>query len=274
MSATFSVTLVALQPDGQRASLDFGENAVGQMAVDELRQLLERFRVVDPLELITADPEIIIENRRTKFSVRSGEGKLYLRDQSKYDEPTLALSSSEILAELDGSAKAERIRRGAEVAEREAAARAVLAETEAVAAPVERSPSMLKRGHRAGLAAVGTCLLAYLVFALWPAASLAGATNFELLTEEKEIARLRADIAGVYMAGSRPGDHGIALTADGAIRLFALNAKAPPSQLRGTFQLGRSDGQLCLRTQQAGGLIRFTGPETLTFGTETYQRIR
>ena len=274
MSATFSVTLVALQPDGQRASLDFGENALGQMAVEELRQLLERFRVVDPIELVTADPEIIIENQRTKFVVRAGEGKLYLRDQSKYDEPTLALSSSEILAELDGSAKAERVRRGAEVAEREAAARAALAETEVVVAPVERSPSVLKPGHRAALAGVGACLLAYMVFALWPAPSIAGATNFELLTEEKEIARVRADVVGVYMAGSRPGDHGIALTADGAIRLFVVNAKAPPSQIRGTFQLGRSDGQLCLRTQQAGSLIRVTGPDTLTFGSELYQRLR
>ena len=275
MSTTFSITLVALQPDGAHASVDFGKNAMGEMPAEQVRQLLERFRMVDPIELVSADPEIIIENRRTKFVVRAGEGKLYLQDQSKFNELTLALSSSEIVAELDGSAKTERSRRASEAKEREAAALAALTETEQAIAPVEQHPpSALGPICRSGLVIIAICLLAYITFSLWRTVSIEDNTNFEPLTEEKEIARHRADIVGVYMTGSRPGDHGIALTADGAIRLLTLNANTPPSQIQDTFQLGRSDRQLCLRTHQPGGMIRFTGPDTLTFCQESYHRLR
>jgi hypothetical protein len=275
MSATFSITLVALQPDGGRASVDFGQKAVGQMAAEELRQLLERFRTLDPIELVTADPEIIIEHRRAKFVVRAGEGKLYFQDRSKFDELTLALTSSEIVAELDGTAKAERSRRVDEAKEREVAALAELKQTESAMAPVElHPPSVLGRRCRVGLVVVTIWLLAYIGFLRWRTVSIEGNANFEPLSGEQEIARHRAEIVGVYMTGSQPGDHGIALTADGTIRLFTLNPKSPPSQIQDTFQLGRSVQQLCLRTHQPGGMIRFTDPDTLTFCQESYHRLR
>src|SRR5689334_14769362 len=224
MSGKFSVTLVALEADGSRANAELGENRLGDVPAEELQQLLERFRVIDPIELVTADPEIIIENRRSKFVVRAGEGKLYLQDKSKFDDPTLALTSAEILAELDGSAKADRIRRANEAKEREVAALAAEREAQPIIVPVvQQPPSALGASHRAGLAAVAACLLGYIGFSLWPSAGAAESElNFELLTDAKEVTRLRTEVVGVYMTGSQPGDHGIALTADGAVRFFTL----------------------------------------------------
>ena len=79
---------------------------------------------------------------------------------------------------------------------------------------------------------------------------------------------------GAYMTGTEPGQHGIVVLGSGKLELFQVNARGGPGTVYATYLLGRKDGELCLATDQPGGLITVTNRESLEFCGETYKRIR
>ena len=76
------------------------------------------------------------------------------------------------------------------------------------------------------------------------------------------------------MTGTEPGQHGIVVLGSGKLELFQVNARGGPGTVYATYLLGRKDGELCLATDQPGGLITVTNRESLEFCGETYKRIR
>jgi hypothetical protein len=88
-----------------------------------------------------------------------------------------------------------------------------------------------------------------------------------------EIDGLRAALAGVYLTGSQPGHHGLALTTSGELRMFELQAVEAPRLLLAGYTLGRAGGNVCLLTDQPGGRIVQTSPTTLDYCGEVYRRV-
>ena len=261
------ITLVNLDAGATHASSATGTQGLGELPPADVLALLQRFRALDSIENVEADPEIVLEMRRRKFVVRTGKGKLYLSNPRNLLEPTLELTPEEIIAEIDGSAETARTRAPAAIA--------MEASDETDFVPTAPpTVSRLRAPHRIVLGAAAVGLAGYLIYASLSGEALAPAPVFEPITDAKEIDAAHEDLAGVYMTGAQAGHHGIALNADGTMKLFQLNAGGPPSLIQDTFHLGRSGGQFCVLSSQPGGAMQFAGRDSLTFCGETYHRLQ
>ena len=272
--AVFSITLVNLQSDASRASPDFGRKVVDNISAEELRLLFERFCAIDPIQNVEAEPEIIVEYRRKQSIVSTGQRKLYLRSARRTDEPVLVFTPQDIIAELDGSAMTART-------QRTVPARADYASNESANTSESTLPNLeppptavLRAGHRVALVALALGLLGYLGSSVLNVQSTAVKPAFVPIKNGPETEKLAKELAGVYMTGLQPGEHGLALTASGTITFFQVNALNAPNRILDTFVFGRVGEQLCLLSHQPGGIIRFEVPDSLVFCGETYRRLR
>ncbi|MCX6953393.1 MAG: hypothetical protein NTV51_14675 [Verrucomicrobia bacterium] len=262
----FRTTLTNLDLEAAHASPDYGKECLGELAAHEVVVLLDRFCQLDPAENARAEPEIVFESRRSKYVVRTGMGQLHVYDPRRPLEPALVLTALQLLAELDGTAAAARTRPPFPLADDP--------QPEPTLPFVQPKPvSALRVWHRVTLSAATILLTGYLVYTPRSAASPGPAEAFEPIAHEPEAETTRSAMAGVYMTGSQAGHHGIALAADGTMKLFQLNAQSTPSLIRDTFRVGRIDGKIAVLGHQPGGAMRLTDPTTLTFCGETYRRI-
>jgi cobyrinic acid a,c-diamide synthase len=261
----FRATLINWERETAQAALEMPPRPLGLLSSDEVRELLEQFRALDPLQNAEADPEVHLEVRRHKHVVRTGQGRLFLYDPRNSLDPALVLTAEEIIAELDGSAAAARTRAPF--------MSPALPEELAPVASAPRPVSPLRPHPRAVLAGASLCLAGYLAYAQFSAEWAAPVVAFEPLTDASQIEAHRASLEGVYMTGAQPGHHGIALAADGTMKLFQLNPQGPPSLIQDTYRVGRTDGTLSVRGGQPGGVIRVSGSTALVFCGETYQRV-
>jgi len=260
----FRTTLTNLDIEAAHASPDYGKECLGELAAHEVVVLLDRFCLLDPADNARAEPEILFESRRAKYLVRTGMGQLHVYDPRRPLEPALVLTALQLLAELDGTAA--RTRPPFPMADDP--------QPEPTLLFVQPKPvSALRVWHRVALSAATVMLTSYLVYAPRSAASPGLAEAFEPIANEQEAETMRSSIAGVYMTGSQAGHHGIALAADGTMKLFQLNALSTPSLIRDDYRVGRIDGKLAVLGHQPGGAIHLTEPTTLTFCGETYRRI-
>ncbi len=262
----FRTTLVNLSTDATQASPDFGPRSLGTQSRDEVRALLEQFRLLNAADNAKADPEIILETRRQKHLVRTGQNRLHLYDPRDALAPALVLSVDEIIAELDGTAAAARTR-----APFVAPAAAVDEGTTPVRLPPPRTA--LRSSHRLALGLMAACSAGYLVFALGFADPDSPADEFQLLADEPSSERARTELSGVYMTGPNPGAHGVALASDGNIKLFQNNDDGAPSLIRDTYRVGKLGTQLAVRGTSTNVTLRFEGTALLTTGGETYHRL-
>ncbi|MBI5691751.1 MAG: hypothetical protein HZC55_16830 [Verrucomicrobia bacterium] len=264
----FRVTLCNFDAASGQASAEFGSMSGGFLSSGELQELLERFAAVDPIQNADAEPEIGIEVRRRRHLVRTGQGRLFLYDPRNALEPALVLTPAEVIAELDGSAAAARTR----------------APFSPLAAPAPEVPatppgptviSPLRRIHRIAVSAVALACAVYLAAPLVITASARALPDrFTFLSDPARIEATLQSVSGVYMTGSRPGHHGIAVAADGSIKLFQLNRQGIPSLLNAHVRVGTLEGETCLIGDEFREPIRFRGKGVLVFCGETYQRIQ
>lgn len=244
----FRVTLVNLDDDVTHATPDSGSCEIAEVRSDEVIDLLERFCAVDAVENLKSDPEIIFEYRRNKYVVRTGQGRLHLYDPRRPLEPALVLTPAEVLAEIDGSAAAARRRASVAAAE--------WASSDLVDLPSAPPPrAALRLPHRIAFVAAAVCFGGYTAYCQFSAARSVPPVTFEPVSDPREVEAYRSDYAGVYMTGSQPGHHGIALNADGTMKLFQVNPQGPPGLIQDTYRLGRVDGHLCALGTQRGGEI-------------------
>lgn len=258
-------TLLNLDPTAARASSTLGPRHLGELHSDEVLGLLQRFSALDPIENVEAEPEIVLEVRRSKHIVRTGQGRLFFCDPRNVLEQTLVLTPAEIIAEMDGSAAALRTR----VPFTDGAA-----PTEDVILPdLPKPASALRPAHRVTLGAAAFFLAGYLLYPALTTETGAPAPTFEAIDDPAQAAAHRAQVAGVYLTGPGPGHYGIALAADGTLKLFQFNAEGPPGLIQDTFHVGQVDGTFAVQGNQQTEAMRMTTANTLTYYGNTYRRI-
>ncbi len=262
----FRTTVVNFDPNTAQASPDFGSQEVGELTADELRELLEIFRGLDPIQNVEADPEVHIEARRYKYVVRTGQNRLMLSDPRKVLEPALVLGAEAIIAELDGSAAAARTR-APFVIPPTVPTEPVLHSTAVATVPA------LRVAHRIALALAACLLAGYLAYPTLSAETAAPPPYFTPFNDAKQEDAQRETISGVYMTGAQAGQTGIALTADGSLRLFQINTQGTPSLIQDSYRLGRIGNVVYILSNQPGGPIRVNEGNTLTFCGEIYTRL-
>jgi hypothetical protein len=262
----FRTTAVNFDPNTAQANAEFGAQEVGELSSAELRELLETFRGIDPIQNVEADPEVHIEARRARYVVRTGQNRLLFSDPRKMLEPALVLSPEAIIAELDGSAAAARTR-GPFVLPPPVPTEPVLQKASVPTVSALRLP------HRIACAVAAVLLAGYIAYPTLSAETVPPPPHFTPFTDAAQEEAQRALVAGVYMTGPQPGQYGIALGADGSLRLFQVNAQVSPSLIQDSYRLGRIGTTLYVLSGQPGGPIRVNEGNTLTFCGEIYQRI-
>ena len=75
------------------------------------------------------------------------------------------------------------------------------------------------------------------------------------------------------MTGTNPGAHGVALAADGKLKLFQNNDEGAPSLIRDTYRVGKLGTQIAVRGTSSKVTLRFASAGLLTTGGETYRRV-
>ena len=262
----FYVTLHCLDREVTTASPDLEPCDRGAMPPPELEALLVRFCELDAMENAHADPEIRIENGRERFIVKTGLKKLMLYDARDRLAPAQVVTPVELMAEIDGSAAAARSTAAPFAAP-------VVEEAPAYVPPV-KPPAPPRPLRRLALLTL-LCLLLAAQVVLWIDARATSADDGLPLQPlaAAELAATRGRLIGVFMTGSEPGAHGIALTEDGTIKLFRLNARTAPSVLFDTIRLGRRGPATVAIVERLGTTIEVTGADTLTYCGETFRRI-
>ncbi len=265
----FHVTVVNLTPDARHAETH-DARPIGQMSADKLVALLETFAEIDPVENNNADPEIRVDTRRKHLVIRTTQKKLFLHNPRDISEPAYEVSAREVIEELDGTAEARRTRPPMPIAT-PLDERLSFGGTDPA---MEVAPRPEPKPPRSPVPLVILILM------------LGGYIAYSELTQQREekpptlaplagteLATEDAQLAGSYMTGTEPGQHGIVILGRGNLELFQVNTRGGPGTVYGTYQLGRKNGVLHLVTDQPGGLITVKSRDTLEFCGETYERI-
>ena len=256
----YNVTLHRLDSEVRSASPDYRDCALGGVSGEELTSLLERFCQLDAVENAHADPEIRMEKGRQCYIVKTGQKKLFLYNVRDRLAPTSVVTPAEVLVELDAIARPAA-----------SFAKPTLPEVPDYIPPAPPPPRSRRR--LAVLAILGLLLAAAFVFLNRPAEPEADAGPPLSSLEPAELAAARRTVVGVFMTGNAPGQHGIALTEEGAAKLFRLNERAAPSIVLDTFKLARRGTALVALVEGLGTVIEVTGADTLVYCGETYRRI-
>lgn len=261
----YNVTLVNLAADARSAAVTLVPIEKSALSLEDLRALLQNFCDLDPVQNVVADPEIRVQGRTGRYLIRTGQKKLFLYDVLNRENPAQVLTLPELMAELDGSA---------------AAARAIPLEVPAqmpggdtligtATAPAAATANWKLLG---GMIAAAAILLSAIVYLRLPAEGAGALPPLEPIPPA-ELAATRLALAGVYMTGSQPGQHGMVIRDNGDLKIFELNAQAPPSVILDTCEPGRRGPKLYLATNQPGGPIEVTDHDALVYCDEIYKRI-
>ena len=258
----YHVTLVNLSADARTAAVSLSPVERRGVGPDEMRALLANFCAVDPVENAAADPEMRIRTRHESYLVRLGNRTLVFYDIQRRDLPAQLLGVDAVMAELDGSAGLAR-------------ARALTAAVQAAMQPVVETPARTWTAQSdpkrlavlGGLAAALALVLAWL---WWPDPGEPVDTVRLASEEVKSFYQLHA---GVYLTGSQPGQHGLALTTAGDLKLFQLQTVEAPRVVQAGCHPVRIGDGLGLATDQPGGIVVVADRDTLVYCGESYRRL-
>lgn len=262
----YSVILINFTADARAAAGRPDHMESRELTDQDLRHLLEVFCGIDPVENEVVEPEIRVQVRHDSYLLRTEHKKLIFYDARHRDLPALVLTVEEAMKELDGTAEAARnasaLRHALQVGT-----------AAATSSPAPRAPeAKASRPRLFVLGAVALALLATLAALRWDHGPAALPAEYRPLGGAEAVSR-RAGLIGVYMTGNDPGDHGIVISLEGELKLFELNALAPPRVVYAAVQVGRIGSQPVLATDQPGGVITVVDRDTLTYCGETYRRI-
>jgi hypothetical protein len=261
----YDVSLINLAADARSAADSLAAIERPGLTDLELKTLFLAFCEIDPVENAVAAPEIRVKVRHESYLIRTGQKKLMLYDVLQRDLPGHLLTVDEVMAELDGSAPAAR--RASVLPEPEAAFGESATQTARVS-PVGAA----SKPRLAVMGAVAAALLGALIYLQLEKPPVAGTALVRPL-EPAESAELWTSLAGVFLTGNQPGQHGIVITAAGELKLIELGALAAPRVVLASVEPGRAGPRLALATDQPGGLIEVTDRDTLVYCGEIYRRV-
>jgi hypothetical protein len=262
----YHVILINLAPDA-RTFVPLGHVEHRAIGAADLTALLRNFCEVDPVENTAADAEIRVQVRSESYLIRTEQTKLILYDAHRRDLPAQIFTVEQVMAELDGSAAA--LRTKAILAAR---IEAGMAETAAPVVLPPRPEVVASKPRLIALAVVAALELAAIVILAGPFGGDERPAGF-VRVDAAERTALEGRLAGVYLTGNEPGQHGIVVTGSGELKLFELGAVEAPRVVYAAYRLGRIGPLLCLATDQPGGVIEVTDDGSLLYGGEVYLRI-
>jgi len=263
----YTVTLIHLSEDARSAGADLERIVRPDMSHEGLLRTLENFCTIDPLENARTDPEIRVQVRQESYLLHTANRKLLLYDVHNRNLAGFPMTVPEAIAEIDGTAMTARY-------------------TTVLKSSLARPPAPAQEAPPPAAPPAGRLNLPRLIVLACTACALGGALVHLRLpsgtdgppaafhrVRSSEAAGLQAALVGVYMTGTKPGEHGMVLTATGELRLFELRGAEPPRVVRATARLGRVGKTLCLATDQPGGLVEITDPGTFVYCGDAYRRI-
>ncbi len=263
----YDVSLINLSADAHSAADSFrGKIPRPGLSEAALALLLHAFADIDAVENAVAAPEIRVAVGNERYLLRTGQHKLMLYDNLRREVPAFVLTVDEAMAELNGSAQAlrhEAIRQH----------QSAVVEAEALAPRPPSVPAVPASKRRLVVLGVAACALLGTIISLQIEGRRAPSPLPFHAVNRTEARALLPGVAGVYMTGNQPGQHGIVVLAAGRLKLFELDTRAAPRVVYATGRLGRTGPRLALATDQPGGLIEVTDPNTLVYCGEVYRRI-
>ena len=248
----FKVTTVNLAPDTLSANPGAGATDLGELSPEEFAGLLARFRALDPIQNLEADPHVLVTARAGKFIIRTDHGKLHLYDARDTTVPFLELTPDELIANLD-----------------QVAPPATLSSDEASSSAAS-TPS---RGIALAIFMAGLSLNGYTLYSVFYTESVSEKPAVTLLTDATEITQRQHDLAGTYATGDQPGDRVIVVTADGRVKFLEIGVRSGLAETTDTYRPGRHDSKLCLATT-GSGVVELLNPDTLLYYRDTYRRTK
>ena len=260
----YNVILSNLAPDA-RSCVPLAQVERRGIGTEELVVLLRNFCEVDPVENAAADAEIRVKVRQESYLLLTEQKKLILYDAQQRELPAQIFTVEQVMAELDGTAAAQRTRTVL-------AHRAETGPAQVTPVLPQQAPPVARKPHLFALAATSAVLLAAIIYLAGPFGRGGRPEGFVGL-EPAERAGWETKLTGVYLTGNEPGQHGIVVTGPGELKLFELGTVEAPRVVYASYQLGRVDAKLCLATDQPGGVIEVTAEGNLTYGGEAYQRV-
>lgn len=250
----FQVTTINLSPDTLSATPGQDPTDLGELSAEEFSALLGRFRLLDPIQNNEADPHILVTARAGKFIIRTGQGKLHVYDARDPTVPYLDLTPEKIVADLDQTPTSPVEDIPAEV-------------------PLKPAVSTPSRGIALAILIAGLSLNGYTLYSVVYTESVEEKPAVTLLTDNAEIAKRQADLAGTYATGDQPGDRAIVVTADGKVKFIEVGARANFAESADTYRPGRHEAKLCLATAESG-VVDVLNPDTLLYYRDTYRRAK
>jgi hypothetical protein len=256
----YRVTLVNLSPDARFAEVSSGRIERLNVSAAELKQFLANYSVIDRVEAAAAEPEIRVQSDWASWLVSVGQKDLILYDALNREAPGHGVTAEDAMAEIDGTASAARV-------ERLTAVPFAVAKTIEPLAPLPQSSRRRVRVLLGVAAGLIVCIVALRLLRDGDERL----NGFQRLADADERA---AALAGVYLAGTQPGQHGLVFAATGELRLWEFRAVEAPRVVHAKGVVGQIGTQLVIATDQLGGVITVRDPDALVYCGETYTRLR
>jgi len=265
----YHVILINLAADA-RAVAASAHVELRDVSPGALEVLLRNFGGIDPIENAVAEAEIRVQIRHESYLLTSENKKLILYDAHRRELPGQILTVEEAMQELDGTASSARAQA---MLQARAEAGAVEVPSAGPVPPAMAPPPRASKPRVLALSFTAVLLLAAILWLGGASAADATIPDEFVPVAAAEIDGLQASLAGVYLTGNEPGQHGIVVTGPGEMKLFELAAVEAPRTVYAGYRPGRIGGKLCLATDQPGGVIEVATDGNLVYGGETYLRI-
>lgn len=251
----FQVTTVSLSADARQANEKLGSIQVGDVSRAELFALLERFRQIDNVQNLEAEPKVSIVAPAGRFVVRTGQGRLLLYDARDSTKSYAELTTAEIITQLETSPSS----------------RVPLQESaKSLPAPPASAPN---RGIAVAILVAGLALNGYTLYTVFYVENVNVRPDLTLITDAAEIKMRQHDVIGVFATGGEPGDRMIEVSKDGRVMFSELGSRTGASGTSDTYRIARRAGKLCLATTDSG-VIDVLNIDTLVYYRDTYRRTK
>lgn len=251
----FQVATVSLSADAGQAHASLGTTQLGDLSGADLFALLERFRQLDAVQNLEAEPHLAITTPSGRFLIRTGQGKLYLYNARDSAEPYSELTPAEIITHL----------------ERHAIPHAP--DPSLTDSTPPSAPSAPHRGIAAAILAAGLALNGYTLYSVFYVETVNVRPDVTLITDAAELKTRQFDVVGTFATGGQPGDRTIVVGADGRVAFSEIGSRNRVTDNADTYRIGRRAGKLCLTTIDSG-VIDVLNIDTLVYYRDTYRRTK
>lgn len=256
----FQVTTVNLSSDTLSASPNLGSADLGDLSVEEMTALLERFSQLDPQQNEDAEPHLLVTARAGRFVIRTDQGKLFLRNARDVSEPFASqLPIPELIAYIDR-----------ELTSPPFAVTSGSGNPLSAAANAKATPHT---GIAVAILAAGLSLNGYTLFSVFYRQSVNEKTAVTLLTDQAELNAQKQSVVGTYATGNQAGDRIIVVGNDGKVSFSEIGGAGSLNEGSDSYQIGRHDRRLCLSTV-GSGIVDILNIDTLIYFRDTYRRTK